>query len=391
MIDKIGERCTGCYACASACPKQCIRMVEDKAGFWYPRIDAATCVHCERCEQACPVLSPLENRRTKEDVAAYALIHRDEEVRRRSSSGGAFSALASAVLNQGGVVFGAAFDENFNVRHIAVTEEKDLEKLRGSKYVQSRIGDCYSQAKQYLDAGRLVYFSGTACQTSGLRGFLGKDYPNLLTQDLICHGVPSPMVWRKYVQLRERLARAKTESVFFRDKAHGWKNWHLKMRFADGSSYELSQFKHPYIIAYLRGICSRLCCYDCAFKDRYRLADFTLADLWGVDGLIPEINDDKGVSLLLVNSGKAAAFLEKISASVRLYPLDFDAAVKENGALVESETRNPQREAFLREMRRRPFDVVAGKYQGEYTLERRLRWFARRALGNKRYEKIFHN
>ena len=391
MIDKIGERCTGCYACASACPKQCIQMVEDKAGFWYPRIDPAACVHCERCEKACPVLSPLENRRTQEDVAAYALIHRDEEVRRRSSSGGAFSALASAVLNQGGVVFGAAFDENFNVRHIAVTEEKELGRLRGSKYVQSRIGDCYSQAKQYLDAGRLVYFSGTACQTSGLSGFLGKDYPNLLTQDLICHGVPSPMVWRKYVQLRERLARAKTESVFFRDKAHGWKNWHLRMSFADGSSYELSQFKHPYIIAYLRGICSRLCCYDCAFKDRYRLADFTLADLWGVDGLIPEINDDKGVSLLLVNSGKAAAFLEKISASVRLYPLDFDAAVKENGALVESETRNPQREAFLREMRRRPFDVVAGKYQGEYTLERRLRWFARRALGNKRYEKIFHN
>lgn len=391
MIDKIGERCTGCYACASACPKQCIQMVEDKAGFWYPQIDPAACVKCNLCEKACPVLSPLENRRTKEDVAAYALIHRDEDVRRRSSSGGAFSALASAVLRQGGVVFGAAFDENFDVRHIAVTEEKELGRLRGSKYVQSRIGDCYAQAKQYLDAGRLVYFSGTACQTSGLRGFLGKDYPNLLTQDLICHGVPSPMVWRKYVQLREHLARAKTESVFFRDKAHGWKNWHLRMSFADGSSYELSQFKHPYIIAYLRGICSRLCCYDCAFKDRYRLADFTLADLWGVDGLIPEINDDKGVSLLLVNSGKAAAFLEKISASVRLYPLDFDAAVKENGALVESETRNPQREAFLREMRRRPFDVVAGKYQGEYTLERRLRWFARRALGNKRYEKIFHN
>ena len=246
------------------------------------------------------------------------------------------------------------------------------------------------QAKQYLDAGRLVYFSGTACQTSGLLGFLGKDYPNLLTQDLICHGVPSPMAWRKYVQLRERLARTKTERVFFRDKTHGWKNWHLHMDFRDGSSYELSQFEHPYIIAYLRGSCSRLCCYDCAFKDRYRLADFTLADLWGVGELLPGINDDKGVSLLLVNSGKAAAFLEKISASVRLYPLDFDAAVKENGALVESETHNPNREAFLKELRRRPFDVVAGKYQGEYTLERRLRWFARRALGNKRYEKIFH-
>lgn len=391
MIDKIGERCTGCYACASACPKQCIQMVEDKAGFWYPQIDPAACVHCERCEQACPVLSPLENRRTKEDVAAYALIHRDEEVRRKSSSGGAFSALASAVLRQGGVVFGAAFDENFDVRHIAVTEEKELGRLRGSKYVQSRIGDCYAQAKQYLDAGRLVYFSGTACQTSGLLGFLGRDYPNLLTQDLICHGVPSPMVWRKYIRLRERLARAKTENVFFRDKTHGWKNWHLKMRFADGSSYELSQFKHPYIIAYLRGICSRLCCYDCPFKDRYRPADFTLADFWGVDDLLPAINDDRGVSLLLVNSKKAVAFLEEQELPVRLYPVDFDAAVKENGALVESEVLNPNRDAFLKEMRRRPFDVVAGKYQGEYTLERRLRWFARRTLGNKRYEKFFHN
>ena len=229
MIDKIGDQCTGCEACANICPKDCISMVENAEGFLFPKIDSGKCVGCELCEKACPVLSPIPIHKTQEDVKVYALIHKDEDVRSHSSSGGAFSAIADFVLEQGGVVFGAAFDENFEVHHICVDKPEDLYKLRGSKYVQSRIGDAYRQAKEKLQQGRLVFFTGTACQTSGLLGFLGRDYENLITQDLICHGVPSPLAWRKYIQLNRRWAKSEVEHIFFRDKIFGWHNWHVSI------------------------------------------------------------------------------------------------------------------------------------------------------------------
>ena len=197
MIDQIGKNCTGCYACVSKCPRGCIRMLEDEEGFWYPQIREDQCVGCGLCEKACPVLTALPNSKTEQDIRVYAVMHTDEQTRSVSSSGGAFSALAETVLEQGGAVFGAAFDENYDVHHICVERAEDLPKLRGSKYVQSRIGDAYRQAETILKSGRPVLFSGTACQTSGLLGYLGKDYDNLYPQDLICHGVPSPMVWRK--------------------------------------------------------------------------------------------------------------------------------------------------------------------------------------------------
>ena len=293
MIRKIGDRCTGCEACANICPKNCISMVENAEGFLFPHIDNSKCVSCGLCEKACPVLNPIPIHKTQEDVKVYALIHRDEDVRSHSSSGGAFSAIAEYVLEQGGVVFGAAFDEKFDVCHICVDKAEELYKLRGSKYVQSRIGDTYRQAKEKLQQGRLVFFTGTACQTSGLLGYLGRDYENLITQDLICHGVPSPLAWRKYIRLSQRRAKSPVEHIFFRDKKFGWHNWHVNFRFRSGESRYLDQRSDMMVSAFLTGSCSRKSCYDCPFKQKYRLADITLADYWGIEKIAPELDDDR--------------------------------------------------------------------------------------------------
>ena len=388
MIDKIGDKCTGCEACANKCPKDCISMVENAEGFLFPQIDSGKCVGCELCEKACPVLSPIPIHKGQEDVKVYALIHKDEDVRSHSSSGGAFSAIAEYVLEQGGVVFGAAFDEKFDVRHICVEKIEDLYKLRGSKYVQSRIGDTYRQAKEKLQQGRLVFFTGTACQTSGLVGYLGRDYDNLITQDLICHGVPSPLAWRKYIELYQRRAKSPVEHIFFRDKKFGWHNWHVYFRFCNGESYHKNQREDMMVSAFLTGSCSRKSCYDCPFKQKYRLADITLADYWGIEKIAPELDDDKGISSIYVNSPKAQKLLDAIADRVFLREMDLDTAVAHNMAMVESERLTRDRDGFLRDLRKKPFDVVYGKYIEEANLSRRIKWAARRILGDKVYEKI---
>ena len=388
MIRKIGDRCTGCEACANICPKNCISMVENAEGFLFPHIDSSKCVSCGLCEKACPVLNPIPIHKTQEDVKVYALIHRDEDVRSHSSSGGAFSAIAEYVLEQGGVVFGAAFDEKFNVCHICVEKAEELYKLRGSKYVQSRIGDTYRQAKEKLQQGRLVFFTGTACQTSGLLGYLGRDYENLITQDLICHGVPSPLAWRKYIRLYQRRAKSPVEHIFFRDKKFGWHNWHVNFRFRSGENRYLNQRSDMMVSAFLTGSCSRKSCYDCPFKQKYRLADITLADYWGIEKIAPELDDDRGISSIYINSLKAQKLLDAISDRVFLREMDLDTAAAHNMAMVESERLVRDRDGFLRELRKKSFDVVYGKYVEEADLSRRIKWFARRTLGDKLYEKL---
>lgn len=388
MIDKIGNRCTGCEACANSCPKGCISMVENAEGFLFPKIDSGKCIGCELCEKACPVLNEIPINKTQDDIKVYALIHKDGAVRAASSSGGAFSAIAEYVLEQGGVVFGAAFDKNFDVEHIGIEKIEDLGKLRGSKYVQSRIGDSFKQAKVYLKEGRLVFFTGTACQTSGLIGYLGRDYENLITQDLICHGVPSPLAWRKYIELYQRWAKSKVEHIFFRDKKYGWHDWHVYFRFRNGESYYKNQQADMMVSAFLTGSCSRKSCYDCPFKQKYRLADITLADYWGIEKISPELDDDRGISSIYVNSPKGQRILEAISDRVILREMDLDTAVANNMAMVESERLTRDRDGFLRDLRKKSFDVVYGKYIEEANLSRRIKWTARRILGDKLYEKI---
>ena len=388
MIDKIGNKCTGCYSCVNICPKNCIHMHDNEEGFWFPEIDNAVCVKCNQCERHCPVLNEIPINKTEKDVKVYALIHKDDEVRKTSSSGGAFSAIAEYVLDHNGVVFGAAFDENFDVHHICIESLDELYKLRGSKYVQSRIGYTYKQAEKYLKNGRMVLFSGTACQTSGLLAYLGHDYDNLITQDLICHGVPSPMAWRKYIHYRELLERSKVKSIFFRDKSYGWHDWHISFLFENGRTYKASQWEDMMIRSFLRGKCSRESCYDCCFKQKVRLADFTLADYWGIEHIAPELNDEKGISSVYVNSIKAEKIIEAIRENVNLQEMELDSAISYNMAMIESEKMNKDRALFLKELKYKSFDMVSGKYNDEIGIGTKVRWTLRRIMGSKRYDSI---
>ena len=190
------EKCVGCHACYNICPTHSISMQIDVDGFWYPVVDIEKCIHCGRCEKVCPVLK--QAKRNEEQLQIYGACSVDEDIRSQSSSGGVFSVLALHVLNKGGIVYGASFNSNFQVQHIGISSVTELDKLRGSKYVQSQIGDIYRDVKQQLRNGKMVLFTGTPCQVDGLNNFLGRTYDNLITQDIVCHGVPSPMVWEKY-------------------------------------------------------------------------------------------------------------------------------------------------------------------------------------------------
>lgn len=271
------KSCMGCAACANSCPKGCIHMEADGEGFLYPRIDEAVCISCNRCSTVCPVLS--RSSKTPLDAPrAYAAHNLDKNIVGSSSSGGVFTALAQNVLEEGGVVYGAAFRENFSVAHCRVETADQLPVFRGSKYAQSDVALSYRQVCDDLNAGRKVLFSGTPCQVAGLRSFLGKDYSDLLCVDIICHSVPSPKVWQEYLRELQVKAGEKIASASFRDKREGWEGYYLRVGFADGREDLRRGNDNYYMKAFIQGLSTRPSCYNCSFKGQNRGSDITLGD-----------------------------------------------------------------------------------------------------------------
>lgn len=350
MIEITNKKdCCGCFACANICPKSCIEMLSDNEGFLYPKVDIEKCVDCGLCEKICPIINKPEMAENKQ--IALAVINKDEDIRLNSSSGGVFTLLASEIIEKGGVVFGAALSEDCkSVSHISVQNSEELVALRGSKYVQSKIGNTYSQVKALLEKGKKVLFSGTPCQISGLYAFLNKEYENLFTCDFICHGVPSPLVWEKYIELREEKASSKTDKVFFRDKQKGWRNYLVQFQFQNGVRYVQSNTEDLYMRGFISDIYLRPSCYDCKFKGTNRPSDITLADFWGVENLCPEMYDNKGTSLLIVNSEKGKKIFGLISDSTINKEVDLDTAISFNSAAIKSVTMPKKRDDFFAEL-----------------------------------------
>ncbi len=346
--------CTGCGACVQICPTACISMKADAEGFWYPTIDRTQCINCHLCDRQCPVLAPKNSFAWEKHY--YAAYNKKEMDRLASSSGGFFTLLAEQIIKQGGVVFGAAFMPDFSVEHIVVDNFEELYKLRGSKYVQSKIGNCYKAAKKYLEQGRKVLFTGTPCQISGLNSFLGREYGNLYTQDIICHGVPSPLVWEKYIKYREKKAASKTQRTFFRHKKYGWKMYSVQFEFENCTEYIQVHSADLYMVSFLRNWSLRPSCYECSFKGLDRSSDITLADFWGIDNIAPEMNDDKGCSLVMVNSQKGQDLFNSIADNVCSMSVDINEAVKYNSSAISSVKIPEQREKFLKKVKKVNFE-----------------------------------
>ena len=354
------EDCTGCTACAAACPVGAITMKPDHEGFLRPVV-GDTCIHCGKCEGVCPMLTPPVHGEGPDK--AYALWNSDEDERLASSSGGFFSLLAHRTLERGGAVFGCVLDGAMTARHVCARTEEELTPMRGSKYVQSDMGDTFRQAKTLLDEGVDVLFSGVPCQIDGLLRYLGKEYDNLLTCDLVCHGVPSPAVFRSCLDRLEQTHGTKVTGVRFKDKSHGWSNPYFTADFADGSTYT-EDFNHT---AYGRGFGMQLflrpSCARCKYTSTDRPADFTLADYWELDSKLElPVDRDKGVSMVLVGSEKGRAVFEELAGKMGCMERPLAEAVTGNPRLASPLTANPKRAPFFAAFRTREFDKVEADY-----------------------------
>lgn len=336
--------CTGCGACYNICPISAITMQGDEYGFYKPVIDKEKCTNCGLCERTCPLDKYVSS---NDESKAMALINRDDNVRLRCASGGAFSAFATQIINNGGVVYGVVWNDNIVAVHNRTETIEQLEKMYTSKYVQANTGNSFKQAKNDLDTGKIVLFSGTPCQIAGLKSYLRKEYENLFTIDLICHGTPSPLILEKYKQ--EFLKEHKEEKILninFRDKLIGWRPSHdITTIYGASKKYQLN--KIPYMKAFLENATINTSCLNCQFNKTSRVADITIGDFWGVDEYDPTLNDKKGTSIILINNRKGQHLLNIVEVTCKLQEVPLEVAMKRNPNIYSSSKPHKNREEFL--------------------------------------------
>lgn len=369
------KNCCGCSACVQRCPKQCIRLEEDTEGFLYPQVDEETCIKCGLCEKVCPILNQADKLSVLEVLAVK---NPDDEERMNSSSGGVFLPLAREVINQGGVVFGAVYDESWEVHHVYAEKIEDVYPMMGSKYLQSKIGNSFKDAERFLKQGREVLFVGSPCQIAGLRTYLrSKQYPNLLAVDFLCHGVPSPGVWRRYlaetyggydakeqsrlqatagknsVLLSSLNATSPIGDIKFRDKREsGWKKFRFVVRQKSASKADQNtvlssdiHYMNPFMQGFLSDIYLRPSCYACKCKNGVNHSDMTIADFWGINQSAPEFDDDKGVGLVLLNTEKGEGYFSRLPMD--MMPSNLEKAHYYNGGFNEHTKAHPKRDQFF--------------------------------------------
>lgn len=362
------KKCVGCGGCAAVCPRNCIVMAADAEGFAYPRVEETRCTDCGLCERVCPVTAGggASDSPAPEFFAALAC---DTPMRLASSSGGMFSLLCRKVLAGGGVVFGAAFEQDFSVHHAAASTEAELAALRGSKYVQSDLGDTFRETKALLTQGKTVLYSGTGCQIAGLRAFLGRDYENLVCVDVLCHGVPSPMVWQKYLSEQEKQVRA----VHFRVKEPSWRDYRFGFDFADGTACRVPREEDLYMALFLQNVSLRPSCSDCGFKGLHRLSDITLGDFWGVETCMPHMDDNRGTSVVLVHTEKGRKLLDAVRDAVTLEKVDGEKALPASSDARRSVKPHPRRARFFRMLSEGKSLRTAGRVLRPSVAERTVR------------------
>lgn len=360
-VDK--KICTGCAACANVCPKNAVTMKADGEGFLYPEIDGAKCVGCGLCHKKCPAVFP--EYKNKPSPKCYAAMGGDG-LRAVSSSGGMFGLIADHVLKRGGHVCGAAYGkDNIGVEHVMVSSAEELSRLRGSKYVQSAVGDAYKRIKALLDAGELVFFTGCPCQVAGLNGYLGREYKNLITADLVCHGVPSRFVFEKF--LKDLPENGGIERVNFRQKKkYGWTPT-LQILYKNGAEYYKPRWECDYYKVFLSIMACRKSCGDCRFNRLPRQGDFTLADFWGIGEKYAGFDDGKGTSLVLLNNKKARRVFSAVKGGLSAYRrADIELARKANGNVFVSSREHPERDRFMKLLQKHSFASAYRRIKGRW-------------------------
>lgn len=358
MIKVNNEKCTGCYACQNICPKDCIVLQEDNEGFRYPKIDTEKCANCGLCEKVCPIDKGISNRNQSVIPKAYASYSKDEEVRARSMTAGISYLCSRYIIEQGGVVFGVVGDVLTKIYHTKAASLEELFPMRGSKYLQSEVGNIYREAKKELNTGKEVLFTGTPCQIAGLYGYLGKEYDNLYTLDIICHGVPSSMVFEKYISELEEKKGSKV-LAFYRDKEKGWKPCYFSYALENGKKVSQSGQENPFNHAFTTNIITRKSCQNCDYAQIPRVADITVGDYYG--GNKGEIHDreNKGLSLVTINSEKGRLLFNKIEQDISVTEYSLDEAVKESEHLAKSPKLNIYRRTFFYLIKKNSFFKVA--------------------------------
>lgn len=359
MIDHAADcNCTGCSACVNTCPVDALTMAADEQGFVYPKVDYEKCIKCKKCLKVCPSLNPLTaSKEAKPDV--YAAWNQDERIRLDSTSGGVFSALAEAVLQRGGYVAGAEYDEQFRIRHTLIHSADGVKRQRQSKYAQSDLGTIFREIKTLLDQRELVLFCGTPCQSAGLQKYLAREYDNLLCCDFICRGVISPKVYHKFLEDMTPDTGASLKRVHFKNKDYGWNRFSTKLLFSDGNAYQKDRNEDYYMRGYLRhNLYLRDCCYRCDYKTLPRVSDISLGDFWGIGNYDASLDDEKGTSVVIVNSEKGRLLLSWAKDALALSERTLEEVLAGNSCLLTSASVGTHRDFFFAHMDRYRFDIL---------------------------------
>lgn len=363
------SQCCGCWACENICPKKCITMKEDHEGFRYPEIDEDSCINCGLCERVCPIKLPKQN----DDVPlSYVVQHKNSNILRTSTSGGFFTSIAKYAIEKGGVVFGATFDVNMELRHSYSDTLEGCKKFRGSKYVQSLIGDTYKQAKSFLDSGRMVVFSGTPCQIAGLYGFLKERiYENLITVDLVCHGVPSPLLFRKYISFYEKKGKSKIINYLSRDKYYGY-DYSTATIFFDNKKKQYHKGMEADIMLrlYFKNICSRPSCYNCHFKTLNRVSDFTIFDCWNAQSVSKKFSRN-GATNVFIHTPKGQLVFDKIKEDFLFATSQINYIIEHDGLMIKHFVPvNSERDEFFNDLNKQDIKYIENKYLNNSNLKK---------------------
>lgn len=356
--------CYGCRACELNCPKGAISMIPDDEGFIYPVLNRSDCIDCSLCYKTCPYDNPVQ---LKNPLEGYALQYKNRDKLLNASSGAAFPAIADYILSKGGYVVGCIFNEKIEAVHVVTKDPEIVFKMSGSKYVQSDTADTYKLTKDLLLTQKSVLFSGTPCQIAGLLKFLNKPYDNLITVDLICHGVPSPALLQEYIA---STYKGTVMELKFRDKkSNGWCS-QGSVKYASGKRMSAKKRTSPYTDSYyyyyLQNSISRHCCYECAFSTQGRVSDITIGDYWNIRDVMPEFDPKDGVSAVLINSEKGQDIIQSISPNIICQQTEIADIVKGNGNLQKPCEKPPQRDYIYDRIRKEGYHKVAQeecKYQ----------------------------